>query len=186
MSDGGDGGIQPDSTLALSDQETQEHAKCRGAHFGCCPPAVASLQNKRSQPSSIKATWLLSKPPEQLADVNAIAVESHIAGIPVLVHPLTEGQQQSGIVNRGFSRAQSDDPEIPQVVQEPVCTVDPPHLIGVAVVWAMASTQVAVESRKRLIVQLTHRYAMPMGPVDEVFRRSKESACTSRGVACLR
>src|SRR2546426_8530404 len=36
-------GIQPDSTLALGDQETQEHATCRGAIFGRSPPAQATL-----------------------------------------------------------------------------------------------------------------------------------------------
>jgi hypothetical protein len=56
MGHGGDGGIQPDSTLALGDQETQEHAKCRGAIFGRSPPAGATLlENKRSQPAGIEA-----------------------------------------------------------------------------------------------------------------------------------
>jgi hypothetical protein len=78
--------------LPLGDQETQEHAKYLGAIFGCWPPAgLTLLENKRSQLASIKAVWLLSKAPEQLADVNAVGVEGHIAGTTLLAHPLTEG-----------------------------------------------------------------------------------------------
>src|SRR6266849_1367205 len=103
VSQGGDGGIQPDGALALGDQEPQEHAKYFGAIFGRCPPAGATLlENKCSQPAGIKAAWFLSKPPEQLANVNAISGEGHITGTPLLVHPLTEGRQQSWIVNRGL------------------------------------------------------------------------------------
>ena len=83
MSQSGNRGIQPDSALALGDQETQEHAKRRGALFGRCPPAGATfLQNKRAQSAGIKAAWILSKPPEQLANVNAIGVEGPITGSP--------------------------------------------------------------------------------------------------------
>src|SRR5882762_6636136 len=99
MSHGGDGGIQPDSALALGDQETQEHAKCVGTIFGRPPPARTTLfENKRSQSACIKPAWFLSNPPEQLANVNAVVVEGHITDTPLLVHPLTEGRQQSRIV----------------------------------------------------------------------------------------
>ena len=54
--------------------------------------------------AGIKPAWLLSQPPEQLANVNAIVVEGHITGTPLLAHPLTEGRQQSGIVNWGLDR----------------------------------------------------------------------------------
>lgn len=75
MSHGGDGGIQPGWALALSDQKAQEHAKCLEAILGRSPPVGAAfLENKCPQPASIEATWLLSKPPEQLADVEAIVV----------------------------------------------------------------------------------------------------------------
>src|SRR6266513_3858359 len=103
MSHGGDGGIQPDGALALGDQEPQEHPKYLGIIFGRCPPAGASLlENKRSQPVGIKAAWLLSKPPEQFANVKAIAAEGPITGAALSMHPLTEGRQQSGIMNRGL------------------------------------------------------------------------------------
>ena len=68
--------------------------------------------------------WFLSKPPEQLANVNAVVAEGHITGTPLLAHPLTEGRQQSGIVNRGFDRGQGDDPGISQVGQEQARTMD--------------------------------------------------------------
>src|SRR6266705_2130785 len=55
-----------------------------------------------------------------------------------------------------------------------------------AVVWAVASTQVAVESRKRLLVPLAHPHALAVGPIDEVFGRSKVSASCTGGVARLR
>ena len=84
----------------------------------------------------MKAAWLLSKPPEQLANVNAIGGEGHITGTPLLVHPLTEGRQQSGIVSWGLDRGQGDDPSILQVGQEQARTT----LIRVAIVWAAAST----------------------------------------------
>jgi hypothetical protein len=186
MSQGGDGGIQPDGTLTLGDQKTQKHAKRRGAPFGCSPPVVASLQDKRSQPASIHAARLLSKPPEQLADVNAIAVESLIASIPLLLHPLTEGRQLSGIVNGRVDRRQSDDPGISQIVQEQARTTDYAQLILMGVVWTVALTQVAVESRKSLFVQLTHRYAVPMDPINEVFRPSKVYTNCIPGVPYLR
>jgi hypothetical protein len=143
MSHGGDGGIQPDGALALGDQEPQEHAKYRGAIFGRPPPTGATfLENKRSQPVGIKVAWFLSKPPEQLANVNAIGVEGHITGTPLLVHPLTEGRQQSGIVNRGLDRGQGDDLGISQVGQEQARTMDHFQLLRMAVVcvWAEAST----------------------------------------------
>jgi len=182
----GDGSIQPDGALALGDQETQEHAKYGGAVFSCSPPAGTTfLKNKCSQPACIKPAWLLSKPLEQLPNVNAISAEGHIADTPLLVHPLTEGRQQSGIVNRGLDRFPGDDPAISQVGQEQARTTDQAPVIRVAVVWAVASTQVAVESRQRLFVQLTHRDAVPMGPIEEVFRRSKVSAGNPPGVPCL-
>ena len=185
MSQGGDGGIQPDGALTLGDPKKQKHAKRGGAHFGCSPPVVASLQDKRSQLASIHAARLLSEPPEQLADVNAVAVESRIAGIPLLVHPLTEGRQQSGIVNRRVDRRQSDDPGISQVGQEQTRTTDYAQLILMGVVWTVALTQVAVESRKKLFVQLTYRYAVPMGPINEVFRPSKVYTNSIPGVPYL-
>ena len=100
------------------------------------------------------------------------------------MHPLTEGRQQSGIVSWGLDRGQGDDPSILQVGQEQARTMD--QWLCMAVVWAVASTQVAVESRKRLFVPLTHRHVVPMGPIDEVFRRSKVFASNPRGVPCLR
>jgi hypothetical protein len=51
--------------------------------------------------------------------------------------------------------------------------------------WAVASTQVALESRKRLLVQFTQWHAVPIRPKDEVFRRSKVSASNPPDVSCL-
>ncbi len=64
-------------------------------------------------------------------------------------------------------------------------TADSP-LIRMAIVWAAASTQVAVESREKLLVHLTQRHAVPIRPVDEVLRRSKVSASYPPDVSCLR
>lgn len=187
MSHGGDGGIQPDGALALSDQEPQEHAKRRGAVLDCDLPAGTTLlENKRSQPAGIKAGWLLSKPPEQLANANVVLAEGPITRAALSMHPLTEGRQQGGIVNRGLERGQGDDPGISQVGQEQARTMDRSQLIRMAVVGAAASAQVALESRKGLLVQLTHRHAVPMGPIDELLRRSEMFASCKRGITCLR
>jgi len=185
MSYSGDGGIQPDSALALGDEEAQEHTKCVDTILGRLPSAGATfLENKRSQPASIKPAGFLSKPLEQLPNVTTIVAEGHIAGTPLLVHPLTEGRQQTGIMNGGFDRA--DDPSISQVGQEQAHTMDHFQLIRVGVVLAVASTQVAPESRQQLLVQLMRRHALPMSPMDEVFRRSEVVASGNRGVARLR
>jgi len=45
---------------------------------------------------------------------------------------------------------------------------------------------VAVESPKRLLVPLAHRHALAVGPIDEVFGRSKVSASCTGGVARVR
>ena len=50
-----------------------------------------------------KAAWI-PKLLEQLPNVNAISTEGHITDTPLLMHPLTEGRQQSGTVNPGFDR----------------------------------------------------------------------------------
>ena len=111
MSQRGDGGIQPDRALALGDKETQEHAKCVGTILSRPPSAgTVLLQNKRSQSVCIKSAWFLSKPPKQLANVNAVVVEGHITSTPLLAHPLTERRQQSGIASRGLGRPQGNDP----------------------------------------------------------------------------
>ena len=115
------------------------------------------LENKRSQPAGIKAAWVLSKPPEQLANVNAIVVESPITDTPLLVHPLTEGRQQNGLLNMRLNRWKGDDPGISQAGQEQARAMDHFQSLRLAVVWAAASTQMVVKSRQRLLVQLTHR-----------------------------
>jgi len=187
MSQGGNSGIQPDGALTLGDQETQEHAKRRGALLGYCPPAgVTSLQNKRSQPAGIKPARLLSKSAEQLANVDAVVIEGPISGAALSMHPLAEGQQQSWIVNRGFGRAPGNDPGISHVVQEQTRAMDHSQLLRMTVVWATASTQMAVEPRQRLFIQLARWHAVPTGPIDEVFRRSEMFARGNGGVACLR
>src|SRR6516164_11255538 len=100
MSRGRNSGIQPHTAFTLGDQETQEHAKSRGALLRYCrSPGMTSLQNKRSQSAGIKAAWPLSKPAEQLANIDAVLAEGHISGAPQSTHPLTEGRQESGIVN---------------------------------------------------------------------------------------
>lgn len=133
----------------------------------------------------IKAAWVLSGSPEQLVNVNAIGVEGHITGTSLLVHPLTEGRQQNGIVNWGLDRWQGDDPSISQVGHEQTCTMDHLQRLRVAVVGTVASTQVAGESCKGLLIQLTQRHAGPIGPIDEVFSRPKVSASSNRAVASL-
>jgi hypothetical protein len=52
--------------------------------------------------------------------------------------------------------------------------------------WASASTEVAAELCERLLVHLLNRQAVPIGPVDEVLRRSQISARSNRGVARFR
>jgi hypothetical protein len=113
-------------------------------------------------------------------------VEGHITGTPLLAHPLTEVRQQNWILNRGLGRTKGIDPSISQVGQEQARAMDHCQVPRLAVVWAVASTQVAVESRKGLFVPLTHRHAVPMGPIGEVLRRSKVPASRDRGVARLR
>jgi hypothetical protein len=93
---------------------------------------MTSLQNKRSQPAGIKAAWPLSEPPERLANVDAVLVEGQISRAALLTHPLTEGRQQSGIVNRGLGM-QGDDPGISQVGQEQARTMDYSRLVRMAV-----------------------------------------------------
>jgi len=150
MSQRGDGGIQPDRALALGDKETQEHAKCVGTILSRPPSAgTVLLQNKRSQSVCIKSAWFLSKPPKQLANVNAVVVEGHITSTPLLAHPLTERRQQSGIASRGLGRPQGNDPVISRVGEEQARTMDHFQPLRMLVVWAVASTQMAVESRKR-------------------------------------
>jgi hypothetical protein len=135
MSHNGDGSIQPDSASALGDQKTQEHAKCVGTILSRPPPARTTFrENKCSQSAGIKAAWILSKLLEQLPNVNAISTEGHITDTPLLMHPLTEGRQQSGIVNRRVDRRQSDDPGISQVGQEQARTTDYAQLILMGVV----------------------------------------------------
>lgn len=102
------------------------------------------------------------------------------------MHPVVEGRQQSGIVSRRLGRTEGRDPAIPQAGQEQVRTMDHFQPLRMTVTWAGASTEVAVKSRKRLFVQLTHRQAVPLGPIDEVFRPSKESASINGGVPYLR
>ena len=171
MSHSGDGGIQSHGALAFGDQETQKHADYGGAVFSCSPPAGTTfLKNKRSQPAGIKPAWLLFQPLEQLANVNAITTQGHITDTPLLAHPLTESQQQGRIVNWGFDRFLDDDPGLSQVGQEQARTTDHTQLIPMAVVWAVASTQVALESHQGLFV---HRHGLPMGPIEKVLRRSK-------------
>jgi hypothetical protein len=173
--------------LPLGDQETQEHAKCRDTTFDCSPPAGATLlENKCSQPAGIEAGWVLSKPSEQLANVNAIVFESPITGTPLLVHPLTESRQQNGLLNRRLNRWKGDDPGISQAGQEQARAMDHLQSLRWVVVWAAASTQVVVKSRKRLLVQLTHGHAMPMGPIDELLHHSEMFASSPPGITSLR
>ena len=186
MSQIGDCVIQPHSALPPGDQETQEHAHYLSAILGCWQPAGATfLEKKRSQPAGIKAAWL-SKAPEQFANINPISVESHIASTSLLAHPLTKGRQQSGIVNWGLDGACGDDRGTSQVGYEQTCTTDDSPVICMTVVWTAASTQVAVELRKRLLVQLTHRHAVPIRPVDEMLRGAKVYTSNPPGVPCLR
>jgi hypothetical protein len=147
---------------------------------------MTSLENERSQPVGIKAAWPLSKPPEQLTNVDAVLIEGHISGAAQSTHPLTEGRQESGIVNRSLGSVQSDDPGILQVGQEQARAMYHSQLLRMAVMWATAPTEVTVEARQRLLVQLAHPRAMPMGPIDEVFRRSKMSTSGNGSVARLR
>jgi hypothetical protein len=104
------------------------------------------------------------------------------------MHPLTEGRQQSGLLDMRLDRWQGDDPGISQVSQEQARTPDHFPLFRRAVVWTVAPTQMAVESREGLFVQvqLTHRQAVLKGPMDEVLRRSKMFASRNRGVARFR
>ena len=134
----------------------------------------------------IQPAWLLSESPEQLANVKAVVREGHITGTALLAHPLTKCRQQSWIVTGCLSRTQGDDPGISQVGQEHARTMDHSRRVRMAVMWASASTQVAVESRKRLLVHLTHGMPCRSGPIDEVFRRSEVSASGTGGVARLR
>lgn len=57
---------------------------------------------------------------------------------------------------------------------------------AVTLMWASASTEVAAELCQRLLVHLLNRQAGPIGPVDEVLRRSQISARGNRGVAHVR
>jgi hypothetical protein len=113
--------------IALQADEAQflRCARCAGATF---------LENKCSQSASIKPAWFLSKPLEQLANVNAIVAEGHITGTPLPVHPRTEGLQHSGIVNRGLDRPMADDPSISHVVHEQANTMEPSRRIRLGVV----------------------------------------------------
>jgi hypothetical protein len=115
------------------------------------PPSAGTilLQNKRSQSVCIKSAWFLSKPPKQLTNVNAVVVEGHITSTPLLAHPLTEGRQQSGIASQGLGRPHGNDPVILRVGEEQVRTMDHLQPIRMLIVWAVASTQMAVESSKR-------------------------------------
>src|SRR5208283_201749 len=113
MSHSGDGGIQPDGALALGDQETQEHAKRRCTLLDCGLPAGTTLlENKCSQLAGIKAAWLLSKPPEQFANVNAIGGEDPITRAALSMHPLTEcnaAAYPGRTVTRAVQQGQSAD-----------------------------------------------------------------------------
>jgi hypothetical protein len=188
MSQRGDSSIQPDGALTLSDQETQEHAHCRGAIFRCsASPGTTFLENKLSQATGIKTAWLISDSKEQLANVDAIGGEGHIRDTALLVHPLTESRQQSRIV---IGRpGQVDDPGISEVAQEQVYTMDHFFRACMAVLLTLAPTQVAFEPYQRLFVQLTLWRAVPIVPiyeVDEVFRRSEMFASRNGGVAGVR
>ena len=85
----------------------------------------------------------------ELANVNAVVVEGHITSTPLLAHPLTERRQQSGIASRGLGRPQGNDPVISRVGEEQARTMDHFQPLRMLVVWAVASTQMAVESRKK-------------------------------------
>jgi len=109
--------------------------------------------------------------------------ERAISGTPLLAHPLTEGREESRILNAGFDRVGRDDTRPSQVSQEQVCAVDHVHSVAVAVAWASAAAQVTLETFERLLAQTANTQAFSLGPIDEVLCRSDVSAGRDLGVA---
>src|SRR5713101_3998232 len=75
------------------------------------------------------------------------------------------------------------EPALPTPSDRPLCQA---RSVRVTLMWASASTEVAAELCERLLVHLLNRQAVPIGPVDEVLRRSQISARGSGGVARFR
>jgi hypothetical protein len=179
--------LQAGGALAIGDQKSQEHAKRRRALFRRGPPALATgLQDKLSQAPSIEPAWLFSKASEQPANRADVVPERAITGTPLLAHPLTEGCEESRILNAGFDRVGRDDARPSQVSQEQVCAVDQVPTVTVAVAWASAAAQVTLETLERLLAQPANSQACSLGPIDEMLCRSDVSAGRDLGVAASR
>jgi hypothetical protein len=133
MSRSGNGSIQPHGAFTFGNQKTQEHAKRRGALLGYRrPPGTSSLQSKHAQLAGVKAAGHLSEPPERIANVDAVLMERQISRAALLMHPLTEGRQQTGIVKRALGM-QGNDPAISLVRQEQARTMAYSSLVRMAV-----------------------------------------------------
>jgi len=130
---------------------------------------------------------LLSEVIQQLANVTAMVRKGSIAGPALEAHPLAESRQENRIGNnRRRERGRGADSGVSQVLQERARTLCQALSVRVTLMWASASTEVAAELCERLLVHLLNRQAAPIGPVDEVLRRSQISARGNRGVARFR
>jgi hypothetical protein len=174
--------------VAVGDQKPQEHAKRSCGGLGRSPPAGTTLlQDTFSQAVRIPLARLLSEVIQQLANVTAMVREGGIAGPALEAHPLAECRQENRIRNnRRRERGRRADSGVSQVFQECARTLYQALSVRMTLMWASASTEVAAELCERLLVHLLSRQAVPIGPVDEVFRGSQISARGNRGVAHFR
>jgi hypothetical protein len=145
------------------------------------------FQDKGSQAVRIPLARHLSELFQQRMNVPAMARQGGIAGPALEAHPLAVCRQENRIGNsRRRKRGRGADSAVSQVLQERARTLSQALSVCVTLMWAWASTEVAAELCERLLVHLLNRQAVPIGPVDEVLRRSQISARGNRGVARFR
>src|SRR6266851_1728697 len=183
-----DGSVQADRAVAVRDQKPHDHPERRGAGLdGRRGTTMALFQDKGSQAVRVPLARLLSELLQQRANVAAMVQEGGIARPALQAHPLAECRQENRIGNnRRRERERGAESGVSQVLQKRVRTLCQALSVRVTLMWASASAEVAAELCERLLVHLLNWQAVPIGPVDEVLRRSQIPARGNRGVAHFR
>ena len=110
--------------------------------------------------------------------------KSLLAGTALLAHPLTESGQDRWLRGTACIRNDVDDACFFQVFEKKACAVNQTP-VRMTVVRTTAAREVASELAESLFAQTVKRDAVPIGPVDEMFRGSKVPASCDLCVPAL-
>jgi len=138
------------------------------------PAVLTPSHHKGSQTSRIELARVVPKALEQFVNLDAIVMESGLAGSALSPHPLVECSKWSRLLKSGLNDTCADYGGIAKMSNEQAYSSNLSLPLSAAVSRASTSTKVKSERLNKMLVKLCDRYVSAAREAREMLCRSNQ------------